>query len=149
MTHTESAGHFHQAGKGCCPHPDCVRATSPSGVLTESQIRNLQISLRTLGADNFELRFQNRLHRQKASGEYWAWTGDPVEDQIESLTCPVLVPAEQVRKWVAIQARSEQLLYEMSHGHTLVIKDSDGGLAINRLRESIEPKDHGRGPGGA
>lgn len=47
------------------------------------------------------MRAEIRLHRQKRDGEYWAWTGDPKEDNVESLTCPVLVPIDTVRKWLS------------------------------------------------
>ena len=48
------------------------------------------------------MRNEIRLHRQKHDGEYWAWQGDE-EDHPESLTCPVLVPADTVRGWVDLE----------------------------------------------
>lgn len=31
-------------------------------------------------------------------GEVWCWTDDPAGDDLESLTCPVLIPAETLRR---------------------------------------------------
>lgn len=46
------------------------------------------------------------LHYQKKTGEYWAWQGDE-EDHLESLTCPVLIPAQMLREQLA--ARRDDL----------------------------------------
>jgi hypothetical protein len=43
-----------------------------------------------------------RLHRDMERGDFWAWQGDG-EDHPESLVCPVLVPAAQVREWLAMK----------------------------------------------
>lgn len=50
-----------------------------------------------LATDLAKERAENALHRAKATGEYWAWQGDG-EYHLESLTCPVLIPAEVLRK---------------------------------------------------
>ncbi len=52
-------------------------------------------------------------HREKAIGNYWCWQGD-AEDHPESLTCPVLVPADQVREWVASRSKAFEEAYEQS-----------------------------------
>lgn len=36
-----------------------------------------------------------RLHRDKSNGDYWVWQGDG-GDYLESLTCPVLIPAAEL-----------------------------------------------------
>lgn len=36
-------------------------------------------------------------HRDKARGNYWAWQGDGT-DHLESLTCPVLIAAADLRR---------------------------------------------------
>ena len=133
------------AGKGACPHPDCVRATSPSGVLTEHQIEGLRLELRTLAEQNQVLRGEVRMHRQKHDGEYWAWQGDE-DDHPESLTCPVLVPADTVRGWIAVQQRAEQFMFEDGK---IPPNKPDAVAAMMRLFTDLKPKDHGRGPGGA
>ncbi len=44
-----------------------------------------------------QLRIANRQHINKAEGSYWAWQGDG-EDHLESLVCPILIPAKVVRE---------------------------------------------------
>ena len=44
-------------------------------------------------------------HREKAKGNYWCWQGDG-EDHLESLTCPVLVSAAQVRELLAARSKA-------------------------------------------
>lgn len=48
------------------------------------------------------------LHRERI-GEVWLWTGNPTEDEVESLSCPVLMPAGEVRRLVreCYEARAE------------------------------------------
>jgi len=40
------------------------------------------------------------LHRSKARDEYWAWQGDGT-DYPKSLTCPVLISADDLRDFIA------------------------------------------------
>lgn len=42
---------------------------------------------------------RNLLHRERV-GEVWCWTGNPTEDEVESLSCPVLMPPGEVRRLV-------------------------------------------------
>lgn len=46
--------------------------------------------------------------RQCERREVWIWQGDEY-DHPESLTCPVIVPADQVRSWIAEKARADEL----------------------------------------
>ena len=52
------------------------------------------------------------LHRER-NGEVWYWQGDG-EDHLESLTCPVLIEAEDLRRFG--QARIEALIEEVAQG---------------------------------
>lgn len=56
-----------------------------------------QDALKEAAEEITRLKAQLSMHRAKANGEYWAWQGDG-EDHLESLTCPVLIPAESLRK---------------------------------------------------
>jgi hypothetical protein len=49
-----------------------------------------------------------RLHRQKAKGEYWVWQGDG-EDDLESLACPVLIRADDLR--LLVERETKALTY--------------------------------------
>lgn len=42
------------------------------------------------------LRNDLNAHAQKSAGNYWSWQGDG-SDHLESLTCPVLIPADRLR----------------------------------------------------
>ena len=53
-----------------------------------------------------DLRRRLLLHSQKAADEYWAWQGDG-EDHLESLTCPVLIPATELRNIIAAKETAE------------------------------------------
>lgn len=46
-----------------------------------------------------EQRHELMTHRQKAKGEYWAWQGDG-SDHLETVTCPVLIAAADLREIV-------------------------------------------------
>jgi hypothetical protein len=46
---------------------------------------------------------------QRDKGEVWYWQGDE-EDHLESLTCPVVIPAEKLRHLAAYIARFEAIL---------------------------------------
>jgi hypothetical protein len=50
------------------------------------------------------LRADNKLHRQRAEGEYWVWQGDGT-DHPESLTCPVLIHAQDLRELLNRKAK--------------------------------------------
>lgn len=61
-----------------------------------------------------ETRKRNDLLRREREGEVWCWTGDPAEDEIESLTCPILIDAHTVRRWMA---RVVELQRERDEAH--------------------------------
>ena len=46
-------------------------------------------------------------------GEVWFWQADE-EDHVESLTCPVLIPAEALRKLLADRAAQAVREYQLS-----------------------------------
>lgn len=60
----------------------------------------LQANVAFLAGEVNRLQVDNRLHRCKVNGEYWTWQGDG-EDYLESLVCPVLMRADDVRSFVA------------------------------------------------
>lgn len=81
----------------------------------------------TAEATAASLQAENKLHRQKAAGEYWAWQGDG-EDHLESLTCPVLVPAQELARF---QAERDELLAIV----TIIDKEGFGWMRWGRIRD--------------
>lgn len=100
--------HYHQAGSGCCPHPDCVKLSAPSGSLSIEQQNNFREHCRKQAEEIEKHRALIAMHSAKANNEYWVWMGDGT-DLPESLTCPVLAPAHVVREWIA---RHEKITVE-------------------------------------
>lgn len=92
--------HYHQAGSGCCPHPDCVKLSAPSGSLSIEQQNNFREHCRKQAEEIERQRDLIAMYGAKTRNEYWVWMGDGT-DLPESLTCPVLVPAHVVREWIA------------------------------------------------
>lgn len=74
-------------------------------------------------------------HREKAIGNYWCWQGDG-EDHPESLTCPVLVSADQVREWVAARSKAFEQAAREVNAETLSADPS--GLCWS-FREGVMP----------
>ena len=63
---------------------------------------------------------------------------------------PLRAAEAEIAKLTKIKARTEQFLYELTHGYMSGwSKDTDAALARDRLLEVVSPVDHGRGPGGA
>lgn len=56
-------------------------------------VQQMQLQLKEIA----ELRIKLQQHIDKATGTYWAWQGDDT-DHLESLTCPVLIPANDLRE---------------------------------------------------
>lgn len=84
--------------------PETKRAAATaSATVPQFKFDALVADYKKLEADLFEARQVSRLHRMAERGYYWAWQGDG-EDRPESLSCPVLVPAAQVRAWIAASA---------------------------------------------
>lgn len=48
-------------------------------------------------------------HREKAQGNYWAWQGDG-SDHVESLVCPVLIPAEDLKELLEFETEIRKLI---------------------------------------
>lgn len=63
----------------------------------EKQKGNILESYRMLEKDRNELREIVRAINDKESGQYWAWQPDFEENHLETLSCPVLIPAEWLR----------------------------------------------------
>jgi hypothetical protein len=59
-----------------------------------------QRMLDALKAENAALRVELTAHRDRTRGDYWAWQGDG-GDYLESLVCPVLIPAASLRGIIA------------------------------------------------
>jgi hypothetical protein len=68
---------------------------------------NAEASRDALAAENAALRAELTAHRDKARGDYWAWQGDG-NDYLESLICPVLIPAASLRGIIAERAALRQ-----------------------------------------
>lgn len=49
--------------------------------------------------DYIELKWRHNTMAEGVSGNYWLWQGDG-EDHLESLTCPVLIPAAELKYMV-------------------------------------------------
>lgn len=61
------------------------------------KIRRLEQQNVELSGDFDRVNREVNMHRSHSIGEYWAWQGG-VEDHLESLSCPVLIPAAELRK---------------------------------------------------
>jgi len=72
-----------------------------------AKTERLQEAVRQETYDGDDLRRRLAMYIDKAEGQYWVWQGDG-EDHPDSLTCPVLVPAEQVREWIFHQQEHEK-----------------------------------------
>jgi len=82
--------------------------------------------LETADRERDELQKQNRLHRDKANGDYWAWQGDG-GDHLESLVCPVLIPASEIIKFQKLIAELESQLPEGMKHCTIQFKECEAG----------------------
>jgi hypothetical protein len=82
------------------PSRPSVDAREPADA--ESYIAGMRRELDRVSADL-------RMHQQKALGEYWVWQGDGT-DHPESLSCPVLIHADDLRKLLAaaLQAQTKE-----------------------------------------
>lgn len=84
------------------------------------------------------LRRELTAHRDKANGDYWAWQGDG-SDHPESLSCPVLIPAADLRTLLAGQQdmRLKKALEELiaSRGEPL---DETGGAMCTVDPEALD-----------
>ncbi len=61
--------------------------------LTNGALRLCEVCIADLDRQNPEM----SLHRHRAKGEYWAWQSDD-GDHLESLMCPVLISAADLRE---------------------------------------------------
>ncbi|MDE2106475.1 MAG: hypothetical protein KGL39_55185 [Patescibacteria group bacterium] len=61
-----------------------------------TELTRLRESNAELARDNARLKDELKLHRDKAADCYWCWAGDG-SDYPDSLTCPVLMHAEDLR----------------------------------------------------
>lgn len=62
----------------------------------EKKIAGFVEQAKAAEAHTQKLRRENLLYAANARGEFWAWQGDEC-DHLESLTCPVLIPAAELR----------------------------------------------------
>lgn len=69
----------------------------------EQELTGLQVAYKQLKADYDQetQQLQQELDRvlQAAEGKFWSWRGDGT-DQLESLTCPVLVDPQTLQQWL-------------------------------------------------
>jgi hypothetical protein len=73
-------------------HPLLVAATKPC----HRCIGHVQ-HIESLEREREQLREEIQFRSQKSTGQYWAWQGDET-DHLESLTCPVLIRASDLRE---------------------------------------------------
>jgi hypothetical protein len=82
-----------------------LRATGlPICIEAAAALRRLQ--LLTDAAETAAIRYRgerDRLARER-EGEVWLWSGERGEDDVESLACPVLIEAEDIRRLVEAAA---------------------------------------------
>lgn len=73
-------------------------------------------------------------HREKASGNYWAWQGDE-EDHLELLSCPVVILPDALRCIVAAKDKAEAEIVKFRSESW--ISDAEVGLFQDRMRNEI------------
>lgn len=83
-------------------------------------------------------------HREKAHGNYWGWQGDG-EDHLESLSCPVLIPAQSLREIVEKLRESEGKCAEMrsllqTDGCIDSRCDGHGTVCVTRMGDDGNPE---------
>jgi hypothetical protein len=95
-------------------HAHGVRGVCEQFAAANQRVAQLEQELLSSKARSSEL--ESKVHmrvdkvraRQIEGGEVWIWSGDG-EDHPDSLTCPVIVQAEQVRKWDKAEADNARL----------------------------------------
>ena len=93
----------------------------------DDQIASLQQYIEYQKEDIANLQKSLTMIIDKEAGDYWTWQGDG-EDHLNSLCCPVLINANDLKDIVDIA----KIAFQIEHGHTSVYADAMS-VAIDNL----------------
>jgi hypothetical protein len=99
------------------------------GAVPIAVVKNLLDAHTSLQLQVTKLKAENSRHIDKSLGDYWSWQGDGT-DALESLVCPVLIPADVLLRMLTGMKDLATLITMMKLNKSFTAVELDGLLGV-------------------